>query len=204
MAASLGGLEAWTVVLGALPADFPAPIAIVQHRAPDPGSVLEYLLSTRMALRVQRGREGALLTRGTVHVAPPDFHLVINPDRSLSLLHGAKVKHSRPAADVLFESAALSLGCAVLGVILTGGGSDGTDGAVLIRSRGGVVIAQDASAKVCGMPHEAVEAGGADLVLPLAEIAPALLALVGRPAGSSSPAASRGGPVQGLPKVDDR
>lgn len=138
IAASTGGLEALTVILNDLPADFPAAIAIVQHRGPGPSSMFEKLLGRRTRLTIRQAEAGDALSPGTVHVAPPDKHLLIGPGGVLSLSDSAKVRSSRPSADPLFESAAAIFGAGVIAVVLTGGDGDGSDGIRVVKQLGGV------------------------------------------------------------------
>jgi two-component system chemotaxis response regulator CheB len=179
LAASSGGVEALGFLLAGLPADFPAAVVVVQHIGDRP-SVLPGLLAARTLLRVEHAQEGDALRPGAVFVAPPDRHLLVNPDGTLSLSRSAKVKHTRPAANPLFVSVAGSFGRRAIGVVLTGGGRDGSDGVRAIRKAGGTVIAQaEATCEDPSMPRSAVATGCVDHVVALADIAPALVALVG-------------------------
>jgi two-component system, chemotaxis family, protein-glutamate methylesterase/glutaminase len=180
-ASSAGGVAALTEILSHLPADFPAAVAVVQHRgASNTPGMLETILGGCTTLSVLEAVEGAWLRPGVVHVAPAGSHLVVNADGSLSLSHRPKVRYSRPAADRLFESAASTFGHRVIGVVLTGGNSDGSDGAIAVMGGGGFVIAQSPdTADVPSMPASAIATGAVGCVLALREIAPALLLLVG-------------------------
>jgi two-component system, chemotaxis family, protein-glutamate methylesterase/glutaminase len=104
IAASAGGLAAISTILAALPSDFTAAVAIVQHRAPKPSTVLESLLSRVTSLVVKAAESGDCMHAGTVYVAPPDYHMLIK-DGFLALSHSPRVHYSRPAADRLFLSA---------------------------------------------------------------------------------------------------
>jgi two-component system chemotaxis response regulator CheB len=179
VATSAGGVQALGAILAALPADFPAAIVIVQHRTARGPFQLPEVLSRRTVLRVEQAREGTAMRPASVFIAPPDWHLLVNEDGTLSLSHSAKVRSVRPSADRLFESLAASFGERAIAVVLTGAGSDGSGGVPLIKRMGGVVIAQDAAtAEVPGMPLSAKATGAADRVLPLEEIAAALVTLV--------------------------
>jgi len=180
LAASAGGLKALTVVLAALPRDFPAAIVMVQHLDPRHRSMLSEILGRRTYLDVQQARQDDLIKPGCVLVAPPDHHLLVNPDSTVSLSRAALVHFVRPSADLLFESVAASYRERAIAVVLSGSGSDGAMGVRAIKKMGGTVIVQDAAAEFGGMPGAAVRTGMADLVLPLHEIAPAVLDLVGR------------------------
>jgi len=183
MAASAGGLSALAAVLEKLPRDFPLPIAVVQHVDPDHESFLAGILGRRTKLRVMQGEDGARLDAGTVYVAPPGTHMEVEAAEDgahIRLMRSEPVHFLRPSADRLFVSAAAE--CSpVLAVVLTGNGSDGAFGTQAIKAAGGTVIAQsEASAQFVGMPHAAIATGVVDYVLPLIEIAPALLRLTAR------------------------
>jgi two-component system chemotaxis response regulator CheB len=184
LAASAGGLKALTDVLASLPAGFPAALVVVQHLDPRHRSLMAEILGRRTALRVKEAAEGDCLAAGTVFVAPPDHHLLVNPDGLLSLTRTELVHFSRPSADLLFESVAASYRDRAIGVVLSGSGSDGAMGSKAIKKMGGTLIVQDpATAEFAGMPGAAWQAAPADFVLPLEEIAGALRSLVpGRPA----------------------
>jgi two-component system chemotaxis response regulator CheB len=177
--ASAGGLSALAIFLGHLSVGFPAPLVVVLHLSPDYPSVLADILSRRTKLPVFWAAEGARMNPGTVYVAPPDRHLVFQPNGDASLLQSARVHFARPSVDLLFSSAARVFGDRTLAVILTGNGSDGSDGTAEVHRAGGVVIAQDeASSEFFGMPREAIESGGVSYVLPLASIGAAVHRLV--------------------------
>jgi len=181
VAASAGGLNALTQVLSALPADFPAAIVIVQHLDPRHRSLMADIISRRTLLRVKQAEEGDRLAPGTVYMAPPDRHLLVNLDNTLSLTQSELVSFVRPSADLLFESVAASHRERAIAVVLTGTGSDGATGVQAIKKLGGTVIAQDEkSAEFFGMPGAAVRTGSVDFILPLAEIPSALVTLVMR------------------------
>ena len=131
LAASAGGLAALSEVLSALPADFPAAIVLVQHMAPSRRSMLAEILGRRTPLTVREARAGELLSPANVFVAPPDQHLLVNPDGTLSLTHTELVHFCRPSADLLFESAAASWKDRAIAVVLTGTGSDGSLGVMI-------------------------------------------------------------------------
>jgi two-component system chemotaxis response regulator CheB len=179
MAASAGGLSALSAVLGKIPEHFPAMIVVVQHLDPRHRSLMADILSRRTYLRVLEARDGLVLAPATVYIAPPDRHLLVNPDDSLSLTQSELVHFVRPSADLLFESVAASHKERAIAVVLTGTGSDGVMGVQAIKKMGGTVIAQDEkTAEFFGMPSAAIQSGSVDFILPLDEIAPALLTLV--------------------------
>ena len=178
-ASSAGGLPALMSILSSLPADFAAPIVIVQHLDPRHRSLLAGLLSRRSELKVVNAEEGDTLQPGVAFIAPPDRHLLVVPDGTLSLTSSELVHFLRPSADLLFESVAAVFRDRALAVVLTGTGSDGSMGVRAIKKMGGSVIAQDeATSEFFGMPGAAIQTGCVDFVLPLEEIAGALLTLV--------------------------
>jgi two-component system, chemotaxis family, protein-glutamate methylesterase/glutaminase len=179
MAASAGGLNALTLVLGALPRDFPVGILVVQHLDPRHRSLMAEILGRRTPLTVVEARHGDRMRPGTVFVAPPDHHLLVDAEGVLTLTHTELVHFVRPSADLLFESTAASFKERALAVVLSGSGSDGAMGVKAIKKMGGTVIVQDKeTSEFFGMPEAALRTGAADFVLPLAEIAPALQTLV--------------------------
>lgn len=170
---SLGGMQALEIILHALMPDFPLPIAVVQHRGTDAGvqSELTRLLQLHSALPIVEAGDKDPIRGGTVYLAPPDYHLLVDAGR-FALSVDARVRHARPSIDVLFESAADSYRHELLAVILTGASDDGTAGALHVKRRGGSVVAQDP--RTCEspiMPQAVIATGVADRVLPLAEIA---------------------------------
>lgn len=181
LAASAGGLTALSVVLSGLPAAFPAALVVVQHLDPRHRSLMADILSRRTALTVKQAEEGDRLSPATVFIAPPNRHLLVNLDGSLSLSQSELVHFVRPSADLLFESVAASYTDRAIAVVLTGSGSDGNMGVKAIKTMGGTVIVQDEkTAEFSGMPSAAIQTGSADFILQLNEIAPALVSLVVR------------------------
>ena len=181
MAASAGGLTALSSVLAELPAGFPASILVVQHLDPRHRSLMADIMSRRTRLDVKQAEEGDRLQAGRVYIAPPNRHLLLNPDGTLSLSQSELVHFVRPSADLLFESVAASYRERAIAVVLSGSGGDGSWGVKAIKKTGGTVIAQNEStSEFFGMPGAAIASGMVDFVLPLAEIAPALVTLVMR------------------------
>jgi two-component system, chemotaxis family, protein-glutamate methylesterase/glutaminase len=171
--ASAGGLHALRAVLSALPADFPIPIAVIQHRSRDSELLCE-LLQNDTPLRVLEVLDKEEMRPGSVYVAPPDYHLLVE-EGFFSLSVDAPVRFSRPSIDVTFESAADSYGMDVIGVVLTGANADGAAGLARIVAGGGYAVVQDpATAEVAVMPRAARAAVPAARVLPLDEIGPHL------------------------------
>lgn len=174
---SLGGIEALKTVLGGLGADFPVPVAVVQHRHRTSSDALVTLLQAHTSLRLCEPDDKEPMRPGTVYFAPAEYHLLAESGW-FELSIGEPVCHSRPSVDVLFESAADALGAGVLGVILTGANADGAAGARCIRDAGGCVVVQDAATAASPrMPEAAIQAGVTDHVVPLDEIAPLLIQL---------------------------
>jgi two-component system chemotaxis response regulator CheB len=179
LAASAGGLKALSHVLSALPPDFPAAVVVVQHLDPRHRSLMADILSRRTPLKVKQAEEGEVLNPATIYIAPPNRHLLVNPDGTLSLSQSELVHFVRPSADLLFESVAASYKDRTIAVVLTGTGSDGAMGVQGIKKMGGTVIVQDEkTSEFFGMPAAAIQTGNADFILPLDAIASALVTLV--------------------------
>jgi two-component system chemotaxis response regulator CheB len=178
---SMGGMRALQCILESLPEEFCIPMVVVQHRYRTSNEALPAFLRRHAHLQVVDADDKQWIQRGTIYLAPADYHLLI--DRAdghgeLSLSVDARVEHSRPSVDVLFESAAESYGPAVIGVVLTGANADGARGAMAIKRRGGFVIAQDpATAEAPEMPRAAIEKACVDRILPLERIGPFLVEL---------------------------
>jgi two-component system chemotaxis response regulator CheB len=174
IAASAGGLPALATVLARLPRDFSLPIAVVQHIDPNHVSLIPHILARKTALTVKQADQGEVMMAGVVYVAPPAWHLQIDDEGHVDLTRDEPVRFLRPCADRLFVSAARVLG-PIIGVVLSGTGSDGAAGAEAIKIAGGLVIAQDeATSAFFGMPLAAIRRGVVDRVLALDDIAPAL------------------------------
>lgn len=165
---SAGGLDALRIVLGVLPTDFSAAVIIVAHTAPDGKHLLPAVLSNICQLPISEARERELVLPGHVYVAPPNYHLLIEPDRSFALSVDERVCFVRPSINVLFQSAADVYGKHLLGVILTGANSDGALGLQAIKAAGGFTLVQDPSTAYADtMPKAAIAMGNVDEVLPL-------------------------------------
>jgi two-component system chemotaxis response regulator CheB len=169
--ASAGAIEALLTILPALPADFPVPVIVVIHIPADRDSIVAEVLQNKCDLRVKEAEDTETMERGTVYIAPPAYHLLIEPDRRLSLSVDEPVLFSRPSIDVLFESAADAIGDGLLGVILTGASNDGAQGLRSILDQGGTTIVQDpVSAYASAMPKAALESCPTAQKLELKEI----------------------------------
>jgi two-component system, chemotaxis family, protein-glutamate methylesterase/glutaminase len=170
--ASTGGPPVLDAILGGLPADFPIPLLVVQHMAPGFIEGFARWLDKKSPLEMRLASEGDRLTPG-VWFAPDGAHLTLDQSNRFVLDSETEAPH-RPSIDVLLGSLARTFGAHAVGIVLTGMGKDGAEGAAAIRREGGLAIAQDeASSVVYGMPRAVVE-DGADLVLPPLEIADAL------------------------------
>ncbi|MBE9006499.1 chemotaxis protein CheB [Fortiea sp. LEGE XX443] len=180
IAASAGRLNAISQVLANLPANFPCAIVIVQHLDPRHLSLMADILSWRTPLLVKQAEAGDSVTPGTVYIAPPNHHLLVNPDRTLSLTQSNLVHFVRPSsAELLFNSVATSCKEKAIAVVLSGTGNDGVMGVQTIKQMGGTVIAQDEkTSEYFGMPSAAIATGMVDFILPLSEIGAALINLV--------------------------
>jgi two-component system chemotaxis response regulator CheB len=171
---STGGPNALGEVLPRIPKDFPVPIVVVQHMPPIFTRMLAERLASNSAISVEEGSAGVILTPGHSWIAPGNFHMTVaNAGVQWRLdINQDPPEHScRPAVDVLFRSVAAVGRSHVLAVVMTGMGSDGVLGAQCIREAGGEVIIQDeASAVVWGMPGLVQAAGQADAVYPLDQL----------------------------------
>jgi two-component system, chemotaxis family, protein-glutamate methylesterase/glutaminase len=174
---SWGGITALRAILHDLELPPDTAAVVVLHRQPV-RSELTRVLGRGVDLPVEEAEDKDPLVPGTVHVAPPDYHLLVERGW-LSLSTDEPIRYSRPSIDVLFESAAGSFPGQVVGVVLTGASDDGTDGARAVRQHGGRVIVQDpATAEQAIMPRSVVDAGAADHVVPLDEVATTITAVL--------------------------
>src|SRR5262245_8840000 len=179
---SAGGIRAIQVVLSALPAELDACVIVVIHLTAQAPSLLPAILGRATDLEVAQAFDGAPLEPGIVWVAPPNAHLLVEPDETLHLDDSELVHHVRPSADVLLLSLAQNHHGPCTAVVLSGTGIDGAAGAAAIKLAGGRVLAQnEATSQYFGMPGAAILAGGVDEVLPLDAIAPAVLQLTAMP-----------------------
>lgn len=178
---STGGVSALKILLEGLPRDFPVPVLIVTHIAPSSDDGLAVLLDSHCTIRVKEADEQENLVAGTVYLAPANYHLLVERSGTLSFSIDPPVNFARPSVDVLFETAAEVYGSALIGIILTGAGNDGSKGLVKIKESGGVTIVQDpADAEMESMPRSALQLLKADHLVGLNEISGLLVRLVQR------------------------
>jgi len=176
---SLGGLHAITTMLRAIPANLPVPILIVQHRGTTSDEGLVTVLQGQTALTVVEAEDKVPLAAGTVYIAAPDYHLLVEAPGEVALSTDAPLRSARPSIDVLFETAAEAYGAGVLGVLLTGASADGASGLARIKALGGRAIVQDpATAECATMPAAGIAATLVDYILPLESIGEYLVTLV--------------------------
>lgn len=169
--ASTGGVEALTRILPALPGDLAASVFVVLHLPRDRVSLLADIFAPRCRLPVREVHDKDPVVRGTLYVAPPDYHLLLDDGPQLALSADEPVEFSRPSISVLFESAAVVYRERLLAVLLTGAGSDGAAGMQAVHAAGGITVVQHpADARMPQMPQAALGRITADHVLTLDEI----------------------------------
>lgn len=169
--ASAGAIDALCTILPPLPRDYSLPVLVVVHLPPDKKSVLAGLISARCQIAVKEAEDKETICPGTVYFAPPNYHLLVEPDFRLSLSSDEPVLFSRPAINVLFESAADAYGDGLIGVILTGANSDGASGLRAVWAAGGMALVQNPeTAEAPAMPQAALAACPQASVLSLADI----------------------------------
>jgi two-component system chemotaxis response regulator CheB len=181
--ASLGGLDAVSTILAALPEGFPLPIVIAQHRGtvPQADGRLQAIWQRHTALVVCDAEDKSPIVPGHVYIAPADYHLMIDARDVFALSTDGPVLWARPSIDVLFETVAEAYGASVIGVLLTGASADGSQGIRAIRARGGCALVQDPSGAVCDvMPRAALAATLVNHVLGLRDLGHMLGALAGQ------------------------
>lgn len=178
IAASAGGLNALTQILGHLGPEFPAPVVVVQHMDRRHPSLLPEILTRVAKLKVKQAEEGETILPGTVYLPQPNFHLLVVPGGKIALAQSDPVHFVRPSADVLFRSIAQEFGSRAVAVVVSGTGVDGAEGVRAIRQAGGTVLVQDSStSEFSGMPDAAIATGAVDQILPLEAIAARLVSL---------------------------
>ncbi|CAN5709242.1 chemotaxis protein CheB [soil metagenome] len=184
--ASAGGVEALSVLLPALPKGLRAAVFVVLHLPRERPSLLVDIFRHRCALAVKEAEDKEPVAPGTIYFAPPDYHLLLDhgpdPEPHLALSADELINYSRPSIDVLFESAADIYGKRLLGIVLTGGNSDGAAGLLAVQRASGITVVQDPrTANTSAMPTAAIELTVPDFVIPLDQIARLLAALPASP-----------------------
>jgi two-component system chemotaxis response regulator CheB len=168
---SSGGMNAMKIMFSLLPKNFRTPIIIVQHIGARSDGHFIKLLNKQSNVSIKEADEKEKIENGTVYIAPPNYHLMIESDATFSLTIEERVNYARPAIDVLFESAAIAYKDKLIGVILTGSSSDGSLGLKKIKEYGGLAIAQDPKTAESGyMPAAAIAVVQMDFILSLEEI----------------------------------
>ena len=181
--ASLGGFQALCQLLEESAGRLNAALLVVLHTSPKSPRYIVEMLSQCTRIKVSYGEQGLQIERGHIYIAPPDHHMTVIPLGYLRLDQGPKVHFTRPAVDPLFCSAAEFYGPRVIGVVLTGGGSDGTAGLRKIKASGGVGVVQDPEeARAPQMPRNALIGDSPDFTVSLSEMAALLVRLQGRAA----------------------
>jgi two-component system chemotaxis response regulator CheB len=176
--ASAGAIEALSQMLPGLPADYPLPILIVVHLPPDTNSLLSDLFVAKCRIKVKEAEDKETISPGMIYFAPPNYHLLVESERTLSLSSDEPELFSRPAINVLFESAADVYGAGLVGIILTGASEDGAHGMQMIGEGGGVAIVQNPrEAFSPEMPAAAMKACSGATLLSVHEIAEFLVRL---------------------------
>jgi two-component system, chemotaxis family, protein-glutamate methylesterase/glutaminase len=170
--ASAGGIEALNELVRGLTPEFAAPILLVLHIPADSPSLLAKILGRAGTVKAKTAEDGEIAQNGTLYVAPPDRHLLVEADGTLRTPRGPRENRHRPSVDPLFRSAALAYGPHAIGVILSGTLDDGTAGLLAIKRRGGITVVQDPDdAAYPGMPMSAIANVDVDHVLPMRGIA---------------------------------
>lgn len=178
--ASAGGMDAIKTILMPLQEGFSASILIAQHLSPHSDNYMARYLNEVCRINVKEADEKEKVLPGTAYIAPSNYHLLVEKDETLSLTVDPKINYSRPAIDVLFDTAAEVYRGELIGIILTGASSDGSKGLKKIKDLGGITIVQDPStAEVDFMPKAAIKITEVDYILSLNKISDKLIELVG-------------------------
>ncbi|WP_406698003.1 chemotaxis protein CheB [Singulisphaera sp. Ch08] len=157
--ASAGAVDALSVILPALPRDYPLPLMVVVHLPADKKSIMVDLFRAKCRLDVREADDKEPIRGATAYFAPPDYHLLVEPDRRLSLSSEEPVHYCRPSIDVLFETAVDAYGAGLLGIILTGANDDGARGLRAVHAAGGTALVQRPDLAYASiMPQAALDA----------------------------------------------
>lgn len=168
---SAGGFHALSLLLSELPANYPVPVIVVQHRTKDYPDLLENLLQEKCVIKIKQADEKEKISAGMVYLAPPDYHLLIEADKTFSLSANEYAGYSKPSIDILFETAAEAYARELAGIILTGMNSDGAKGIEAIKLAGGTTIAQiPEEAQYPQMPQAAIDTQKTDYIWTLQQI----------------------------------
>lgn len=174
--ASAGGVQALLTVLADLPRSFHLPLIVVLHLPEGRDSQLAEIFQYRLPIEVREAADKETILPGTLYFAGPDYHLLVEMDRTFSLSSEEPLHYSRPSINVLMESAADAYGPALAGILLTGANEDGATGMARIKQQGGLTVVQDpAEAAVPTMPEAAIRRQAPDFILKLAGIRDFLL-----------------------------
>lgn len=177
--ASAGGLDALSRLLGAIPFGFKLPIMVVQHLSPHSDNYLAQHLDNLSKYTVKEAEEKESIKSHTVYIAPPNYHLMVEENFTLSLSVDEKVNYARPSLDVLFETAAFAYGKSLICIVLTGANNDGSKGALTIKKNGGLVIIQDPeTAYVKTMPESVLSLLKPDYCISIEKMPEILMSLV--------------------------
>jgi len=169
---SAGAINALSVILPSLPADYGLPVFIVVHVPPAKGGILTELFQAKCSIKVREAEDKEPISGGTAYFAPPDYHLLVENDKSLALSSDEPVLYSRPSIDVLFESAADAYGPSLIAIVLTGANQDGANGLKAVVAAGGTAIVQSPiEAYASAMPEAALAQCPSARVMSLKEIA---------------------------------
>ncbi|WP_336517196.1 chemotaxis protein CheB [Pollutibacter soli] len=176
---SAGSLDVILKIISAAALPVSLAYVIIIHRKNDPSSILTELLASRSPLAVKEVEDKESITTGTIYIAPPDYHLLVEDYYSFSLDSSEKVHHSRPSIDVSFESIASVFGPTAIGILLSGANADGAEGLKKIRLAGGYTIAQDPKdAEVAYMPQQAILADAQILIAGSDQLAGEIIRIV--------------------------
>lgn len=176
--ASAGAVEALSAILPLLPRGYGLPVLVVVHLPPDRPSALPGLFAAKCRIKVKEAEDKEPIQDGAIYFAPPNYHLLVENDRSLSLSQDPPVLYSRPSIDVLFESAAEVYGAGLIGIVLTGANADGAEGLRAVCKAGGAGVVQDPQeAQARAMPQAALQCCPGARVMKIETIAAFLQAL---------------------------
>ncbi len=173
---SSGGMNAMNILFSRLPKEFGIPIVVLQHIGPRSDNLWIKILSKKTSRIIKEAEEKEKIEKGFVYVSPPNYHLLIEKNKTFSFTIDERVNYARPSIDVLFESAAEAYESKLIGIILTGSNTDGTNGMKRIKECGGLTIAQDPeTAESSYMPASAIAALKMDYILALEGISDLLI-----------------------------